>query len=115
MTGTLSRVAISVPQVGHRERGATIDSLRGTRYVAIVRKLPMARPNSAANTIRSAVSTGVRVYRGPTTDLGSDRPRCLEGGPRGPPSFEDTRFGLTRTGRTHRLRWRCSRCIHQKC
>src|SRR5438270_9139253 len=57
MTGTLSLDRISVPHRGHLDRGATIDSLRGTRSVTTVRKDPTTRPNTAKTAIRRASTT----------------------------------------------------------
>src|SRR5512132_1014072 len=54
--GTLSRLAISTPHVGHRDRGWTTDSPAGTRAVTTVMKLPRARP-SGNTTIAMSQST----------------------------------------------------------
>src|SRR3981081_2213383 len=45
MTGILSRSANWVPQLGHLDRGRTIDSLRGTRWMTTLRNEPTASPN----------------------------------------------------------------------
>src|SRR5205809_1044593 len=52
-TGTLSLLAISTPQVGHRERGRTTDSPAGTRAVTTVMKLPSASPSGNVTIARS--------------------------------------------------------------
>src|SRR5436305_5003849 len=56
-TGMLSRLRISVPQRGHRDRGATTDSPAGTRAATTVMKLPMARPNTKATGASQTVGT----------------------------------------------------------
>src|SRR5687768_8547051 len=60
-SGTLSRDRMGAPQLGHRERGRTIDSPRGTRWTATVRKLPKTSPNGSASRMRSATSKVVIV------------------------------------------------------
>src|SRR5437016_10309572 len=61
--GTLSRLAISTPQVGHRERGRTTDSPAGTRAVTTVMKLPSASPSGNVTIARSQ-PTGEPYRRG---------------------------------------------------
>lgn len=51
----------SVPHAGHRERGATIDCFRGTRWTRTVTKLPMTSPSRTAKTVRAAVSKAGEV------------------------------------------------------
>ena len=63
--GTLSRLAISAPQLGHRERGLITASPAGTRSATTVMKLPSASPNGNA-TIAASQTTGAN----PTVDGG---------------------------------------------
>src|SRR3954465_4125717 len=51
--GTLSRARISVPQPGQRERGRTIDSPFGTRWITTFKKLPITAPSGMAVAIAS--------------------------------------------------------------
>ena len=50
-----------VPQLGHLDRGLTRDSPAGTRWIAIVRKLPNTRPSGRAIARRTRASEVVIV------------------------------------------------------
>ena len=65
----LSRASIWVSQPGQRERGATIDSPRGTRWATTLAKLPSARPSSAKRRIPASIGAGAIV--GPDVVLGA--------------------------------------------
>src|SRR5690349_11460190 len=53
--GTLSQGAIGVSHEGHFDRGATTDSLRGTRQITTLRNDPITRPKIPATTATNAV------------------------------------------------------------
>ena len=59
----LSRLRISAPQYGHRDRGETTDSFFGTRSTTTVRKLPTTRPNGSATSARIQASLTFEPYR----------------------------------------------------
>src|SRR5436190_8491989 len=67
--GTLSRLAISTPQVGHRDRGWTTDSPAGTRAVTTVMKLPKARPSGNTTIARSQSTSEPYRRRCQTLDV----------------------------------------------
>lgn len=52
----LSRLRISAPQCGHRDRGEMIDSFFGTRSATTVRKLPTTKPKGKATIARTQAS-----------------------------------------------------------
>src|SRR6266542_4353396 len=58
----LSRASMVAPQCGHADRGATIDSLRGTRWITTERKDPNTKPKTAKMTARAA--SMAEAYRG---------------------------------------------------
>src|SRR5512132_2098832 len=67
--GTLSRLAISTPHVGHRDRGWTTDSPAGTRAVTTVMKLPRARPSGNVTIARSQCTSEPYCRRCRTLDV----------------------------------------------
>src|SRR5581483_4839624 len=52
-------------QLGHRERGRTTDSWRGTRYTTTFRNEPTARPSTPATIATSAVTVRRRYAKRP--------------------------------------------------
>src|ERR671918_2877043 len=73
-TGTLSRGRMSAPQLGHLDRGLTIDSPTGTLAITTVRKDPKIRPS----TRNSATSTAGMLPRGSSDPSGAERRGLLE-------------------------------------
>src|SRR5439155_6196610 len=67
--GTLSLLAISTPQMGHRERGRTTDSPAGTRAVTTVMKLPSASPSGNVTIARSQPTCEPYRCRSRTLDV----------------------------------------------
>jgi hypothetical protein len=54
--GTLSRAATGWSHSGQRERGATTDSFRGTRWITTLRNEPTASPSTPQATASSAIT-----------------------------------------------------------
>src|ERR671918_1532216 len=73
-TGTLSRGRMSASQLGHLDRGLTIDSPTVTLAITTVRKDPKIRPS----TRNSATSTAGMLPRGSWNPSGAERRGLLE-------------------------------------
>ena len=71
----MSRGSIGAPHEGHRDRGRTTDSPRGSRWTATVMKLPTTSPKGSATSARSQASS-----TGPTLST-ADPPAWEAGGP----------------------------------
>ena len=86
----MSRAATGAPQPGHRERGRTIDSSRGRRWMQTLAKLPTTSPKAKAEAPQKGVASAGRSHGDvgigdgifPSGAVGvNPGPRSIMGGP----------------------------------